>query len=217
MHEPCALIQDLLPLYRDGVCSDESRQAVEYHLKGCPACRAALAAMEAETPPPPPFGEAGEKQKAASFESIRRHFRLRTALAAGAAAAFLLLCGFGSAAALKQSEKTVEYTGNLSVSMEAGDLVGYLEGSDYCRLEIKRVGTPEGDWLFYRLTDTRWDDLTIPDGVFSSYLLCGADKGAGTVTRVYYYTGDLNGLASLSGAELEAAAEKADLLWQWAG
>ena len=56
MYEPCALIQDLLPLYRDGVCSDESRKAVEAHLKGCPACQAALAAMGAETPPPPPPG-----------------------------------------------------------------------------------------------------------------------------------------------------------------
>ena len=36
MYEPCALIQDLLPLYRDGVCSDESRKAVEAHLKGLP-------------------------------------------------------------------------------------------------------------------------------------------------------------------------------------
>ena len=87
MYEPCALIQDLLPLYRDGVCSDESRKAVEAHLKGCPACQAALAAMGAETPPPPPPGEADERQKAASFESVRRRFRLRTALAAGAAAA----------------------------------------------------------------------------------------------------------------------------------
>ena len=69
MYEPCALIQDLLPLYRDGVCSDESRKAVEAHLKGCPACQAALAAMGAETPPP---GEADERQKAASFESVRR-------------------------------------------------------------------------------------------------------------------------------------------------
>ena len=155
MYEPCALIQDLLPLYRDGVCSDESRKAVEAHLKGCPACQAALAAMGAETPPPPPPGEADERQKAASFESVRRRFRLRTALAAGAAAAFLLLCGFGSAAALKQAEKTVEYTGNLSVSMEPEGLVGYLEGSDYCRLEIKRVETGEGGWLFYNLTDTR--------------------------------------------------------------
>ena len=67
MYEPCALIQDLLPLYRDGVCSDESRKAVEAHLKGCPACQAALAAMGAETPPPPPPEGSGRKAKSRIF------------------------------------------------------------------------------------------------------------------------------------------------------
>ena len=44
------IIFDLLPLYHDGVCSDASRRAVEEHLKTCPACRAALAAMDAPLP-----------------------------------------------------------------------------------------------------------------------------------------------------------------------
>ena len=36
------IVQDLLPLYHDGVCSDKSRAAVEEHLKTCEDCRAAL-------------------------------------------------------------------------------------------------------------------------------------------------------------------------------
>lgn len=35
----CGLIQDLLPLYQDDVCSDVSRKAVEEHLAGCKNCR----------------------------------------------------------------------------------------------------------------------------------------------------------------------------------
>lgn len=46
----CGIIRDLLPLYHDGVCSPESRGAVEEHLKTCPDCRAALAAMDAPLP-----------------------------------------------------------------------------------------------------------------------------------------------------------------------
>lgn len=46
----CGIIQDLLPLYHDGVCSPESRTEVEEHLKTCPACRGALAAMDAPLP-----------------------------------------------------------------------------------------------------------------------------------------------------------------------
>ena len=36
------IVQDLLPLYHDGVCSDKSRAAVEEHLQTCEACRACL-------------------------------------------------------------------------------------------------------------------------------------------------------------------------------
>ena len=38
----CGIIQDLLALYHDGVCSPESRAAVEEHLQSCPECRAVL-------------------------------------------------------------------------------------------------------------------------------------------------------------------------------
>ena len=44
------IVQDLLPLYHDGVCSEKSRAAVEEHLKACETCRAALAAMDAPLP-----------------------------------------------------------------------------------------------------------------------------------------------------------------------
>ena len=35
----CEIINDLLPLYVDGVCSEETKKEVEEHLKTCPACR----------------------------------------------------------------------------------------------------------------------------------------------------------------------------------
>ena len=45
MRMPCDLIQDLLPLYHDQVCSQTSRKAVEDHLQDCPACQQVLDAM----------------------------------------------------------------------------------------------------------------------------------------------------------------------------
>ena len=35
----CKVIQDLLPLYTDGICSDVSAQMVEEHLKECASCK----------------------------------------------------------------------------------------------------------------------------------------------------------------------------------
>lgn len=42
----CEIVQDLLPLYCDGVCSQDSRQAVEAHLEDCENCRADMRFME---------------------------------------------------------------------------------------------------------------------------------------------------------------------------
>lgn len=38
----CEIIRDLLPLYCDGVCSEESRELIRTHLHGCDKCREEL-------------------------------------------------------------------------------------------------------------------------------------------------------------------------------
>ena len=45
----CFIAQDLLPLYYDGVCSDESKNFVEEHLKECENCRVLLDNLKDET------------------------------------------------------------------------------------------------------------------------------------------------------------------------
>jgi len=47
MTYPCGIIRDLLPLYVDDVCNEESRSAVEEHLPECEACRKCWEAMKA--------------------------------------------------------------------------------------------------------------------------------------------------------------------------
>ena len=53
----CEIVQDLLPLYEDGVCSKDSRAAVEAHLKTCESCRRTMdiqnmnVSQEPVTPP----------------------------------------------------------------------------------------------------------------------------------------------------------------------
>lgn len=42
MNASCEIIKDLLPLYHDGVCSEESRALVDAHLKECSKCREEL-------------------------------------------------------------------------------------------------------------------------------------------------------------------------------
>ena len=41
----CGIIKDLLPLYAENLCGDESREAVEAHLSECESCRSSLEEM----------------------------------------------------------------------------------------------------------------------------------------------------------------------------
>lgn len=46
MEKRCSVIEDLLPLYVDGVCSDESRNLIEEHIKTCRSCKNLLEDMQ---------------------------------------------------------------------------------------------------------------------------------------------------------------------------
>ena len=48
MNLKCNIIQDLLPLYHDGVCSDDSSTAVAEHLNDCEMCREELRLIETD-------------------------------------------------------------------------------------------------------------------------------------------------------------------------
>lgn len=70
----CEIIQDLLPLYVDGMLSDDSCHLVEEHLKGCQDCKKILEELKQELQY---FGTAGnedklEKDAKTAFRGIRR-------------------------------------------------------------------------------------------------------------------------------------------------
>lgn len=48
MKLPCEMVQDLLPLYHDGVCSAVSRSLVQEHLADCEECARVLKSIDAE-------------------------------------------------------------------------------------------------------------------------------------------------------------------------
>ena len=52
MKLPCNVILDLLPLYHDQVCSDETKALVEEHLLSCESCKEVLKSMGNELPIP---------------------------------------------------------------------------------------------------------------------------------------------------------------------
>lgn len=87
------IVQDLLPLYHDGVCSDKSRAAVEEHLKTCEDCRAALTAMDAPLPEVEKAADDAAAVKKISREWERGKWKARMKGAGIAVLVCLLLFG----------------------------------------------------------------------------------------------------------------------------
>ena len=225
MKYSCKIIQDLLPLYIDDVCSDESKNAVEEHLEECTDCRAVYVAMkegerageqlaEADAEPIPGY----EKQKAASLNSVKKKIFKKQILAAVVAVILIVAAGFAGVKTLQNQEEIVPYENNVSVQMQEGSIVGRLQGSRENVVEIKRVidttNGQEKSYLFFCVRDNKWDRLTTNSEMLSEFELCAADKGAVTLDAVYYYTGDYAGLESKSGKELEEIINASTLLWQ---
>lgn len=91
---PCAIVEDLLPAYMEGLTSAETNAAVEAHLASCPACAAKRAAMGAEEGPSPE--EAEETAREVDYlKKVRRRSRRRVA-AAILCTVLVLLLGFAA-------------------------------------------------------------------------------------------------------------------------
>lgn len=72
MKVTCKVIQDLLPLYVDGVCSHDTAALVEEHLKDCEACQEAYHALK-EAPASTVSAEAAqEKRDAAVAQGLKK-------------------------------------------------------------------------------------------------------------------------------------------------
>ena len=74
----CAVVEDLLPSYAEGLTSPETNGAVERHLAGCEACAGKLAAMRS----PEPEQEAAKTAKEVDYlKKVKRRGWKRVALA----------------------------------------------------------------------------------------------------------------------------------------
>lgn len=140
MKYPCDMIQDLLPLYLDGVCSEESKKAIEEHLAECSDCKAFYTTMhEAGEMEVGMHNADRERQKVASFQAVKKKMFKNQILVSTSAVAILILIAFATVSVLKNTVKVVEYKDNISVSMVDGDLVGRLHGSQETYVKIKRL------------------------------------------------------------------------------
>ena len=221
MKHPCNVIRDLLPLYVDEVCSAESRKMIEEHLKECSECKAYMESMSDDGSKANQMIQddpENENRKVSSLRNVKKKIQRRQILTAVVTVLILVCVSFAVIGGLKRVNRIVEYDNNLSVSMVDGSLVGRLYGSCYTDLKIRNISVDNGgassNYIFYRVSDTLWDDISTSKNMMTEYVICPAEKSADMVDRVYYYTGDLSGLENMDEAELQTVIQNSILLWE---
>ena len=218
MKYPCSLIHDLLPLYHDGVCSEESNKVIENHLSECSSCKDYYISLcEADEIFTAPKDTGVEMKKAASFRTIKRRMRKKQILVVILAFVIFAVISISVVELLKKSEQVITYEDNISVSMVDDSLIGRLQGNQANHLKIKQVEIENNGnastYLFFYMSGTKWDDLITNNDVFSEYVLCAADKGAAHIDCVFYYTGDYTGIESMDLGDLQKIMDSSILLW----
>ena len=145
MKIPCSVIQDLLPLYHDNVCSPESSAVIEEHLKDCENCQEAFHKLEDS--PWPQVEKEKEEHKSQGLKKVKRTLRRRWVKVAAAAISLTLLVSFAlgmfliNYTIIPSPEKTVK-----EVSVEDGKLLLKLESPFSTSSVSCFIPTASGGW-----------------------------------------------------------------------
>ena len=110
----CDMIKDLLPLYADDVCSEESRKAVKEHINSCPDCKAELEKLRKNVTVSP-------QKDADVLKRIKK--RLRTEKIVVGIIIFLAICGvlFFGLIYLINSDKSMDMKKYRIISMRTAE------------------------------------------------------------------------------------------------
>ncbi len=224
----CDIIKDLLPLYCDEVCSDETVRAVEEHLAACPACHALLDEMRREPAVPEPI-QAQARQEAKVLRGIKRKFSLRRRLSV-LAVALAALAALAVLTAASDVENPVAYQEGLVTAKLAVDEAIDIDyfGAHYASFWAFYRETADGNAMYFCYTQTLTSSIAplpedrgyicignslMTDFATASYQVpCSQD-----INAVYYLEAsqqDYLYLPQMSDAEFTQAAQNAVLLWE---
>lgn len=148
----CEIIRDLLPMYLDGLTSEESNKAIGEHLDGCEPCKEVLERMKSETEV-----KAEEvKKKINPFRKFNRKMKASIAAAVAVCIAFggLGYKAFGQGFAIDPDEMTMDVRAEenmlyLDFTLENGNLMHYgtMYDSTMASIALREVWKMPGDDL----------------------------------------------------------------------
>ncbi len=123
----CKVIEDMLPMYYDKVCSEESALLVEEHLKECPHCSQMLTDLGGDNPIPEQ--ELDDMKPLQKIQKSYKKMRIRWLIAI---VAVMLLIPAAFLIGNKHNEKTVDYTKEEAIAY-ANEFMTCLVRRDYAK------------------------------------------------------------------------------------
>ena len=216
------IVQDLLPLYHDGVCSPASRAAVEEHLKTCETCQKALTEMDA--PLPPAQKEAAQTDGAAVEKIVTewKRGRRKSWIKGAVIAVALCVLAFGAWFGLTQVQcVNVDLTGGkiTEVSQLKGQIVFHVEWPENFEMGDFTIWEDDGNGDSHLVSNraifpgepSGWGPGS--DGYFAIDIAAenawGAEHGKEEITRLYLGTGENAPLIWEKGMDLPSASDAA--------
>ncbi len=163
MKLPCEIVQDILPLYQDGVCSAESKNAVNEHLLDCPACTQVLKSIQTElkTPPTVSVDDVDAKLAMRALAKRWKRSKIRVATTCILAAMLLTIIGMYIHPFLFEDDAV-----SIPVSqVEVASLYDLPTGQRMLRLRVTDGKAPYGcGWSI------QYDDPSNPYGGYDMYM-----------------------------------------------
>ena len=206
MKYSCGIIKDLLPLYVDQVCSDESKELINEHLPECKECKSYMDSLrESQAVEAVAYDEETERRKVKMMLEMKKKLLFRNILVA----IFTVLILGGACASvihyLKRTTVPIPETKPMEVVYENDDLVLNITDAIWSDASgVRFTLTEDGksyECVAVAMNTSKWNELISSDKTCSKYTTAYREKGANEIDRVYY-SGDGEDLLCPGGGEL---------------
>ena len=220
MKYPCEIINDLLPLYIDDICNEKSKEVIKEHLSSCERCKQNYEKMKG-VDDIMKNNNSEDFKVAESLKYIRRKIFRNKIFVSLLTIVIISFVVFGIVQIMENTEKTIEYADNITVSkvtreekglcLEAEITGNVILSTIQKRVEIEKNGEKEINIYFYSETNA-WEDLLANNKTTSRYFIAPINED-NDIDNVYYYTGDYFNLEEMSNEELEKINQSSTLVW----
>ena len=202
----CGIIKDLLPLYVDHVCSDESKELIDEHLLECEKCKSYMDSLrESQDVEDVAYDEEKERRKVKMMLGMKKKIVFRNILVAVFTVLILGGACISAIQYLKHTLVPIPGTKQMEVVYENGDLVLNITDAIWSDASgVRFTLTEDGksyECVAVAMNTSKWNELISSDKTCSKYTIAYSEKGANEIDRVYY-SGDGKGLEYPHNGEL---------------